>query len=136
MSIPVPLRLQVRSNGTVQGYVEALDFRGASVAVSGPIAYISGLGGTGGGGGDASSLGGLPASYYAANSNLTKLSAQVQSLSSSVSSISYQLGAATARSNWWNMGGVYVAAGPPVDPIQYSQWVAGSTGHWAWIRTP
>jgi len=42
MSIQVPIRLKIAQNGTVIGYVEAIDFvSGASISRDGPIALIT-----------------------------------------------------------------------------------------------
>lgn len=43
---------------------------------------------------------------------------------------------ATARSNAWSLMGVYVSSVSPAAPIVYSDWLAGSTGYFAWLSIP
>ena len=79
MSIPVPLRLRIEQDGTVKGYVETLNFTGGSgVSVTGPIALIPLA--SGGGGGDAQTLEGHPASYFATEADLTTVEVLIASM--------------------------------------------------------
>lgn len=115
MSLQVPLRLKVEENGVVKGYVETLDFSG-SVTVNGPVAHIAS---GGGGGGDADTLQGHPASFFAPQSDLDALEAQVDD-----------------RSQMWSRLGVVIQASAPPSGITYAQWLAGASGFWGWIQLP
>lgn len=39
----------------------------------------------------------------------------------------------SARSNAWNLLGVYVSSNSPSNPVYYTDWIAGSAGYWAWV---
>ena len=43
---------------------------------------------------------------------------------------------APARSSALAEMGMYAASVSPSNPCQYSEWVAGSNGYWAWIQLP
>lgn len=43
---------------------------------------------------------------------------------------------APARGDAWEELGVWVSSASATDPVEYSQWVAGSSGHWGWIQLP
>lgn len=102
----------------VQGYVEALDFA-SGVSVTGPVATITG---SGGGGGDADTLQGHPASFFASAADVSLLEADVATLMD--------------RAEMWATLGVAVQASPPATGITYAQWLSGQTGNWAWIELP
>jgi hypothetical protein len=42
----------------------------------------------------------------------------------------------TYRSDVWSLQGVVVQSSTPSAGIEYSQWLAGSTGYWGWIQIP
>jgi hypothetical protein len=42
----------------------------------------------------------------------------------------------TYRSNAMSLLGVIVQSATPASGVQYSEWVAGSTGYWMWIKVP
>ena len=42
----------------------------------------------------------------------------------------------TYRSNVWSLQGVIVQSSTPGAGIEYSQWLAGSTGYWGWLQIP
>jgi len=42
----------------------------------------------------------------------------------------------TYRSNVWSLQGVIVQSSTPSAGIEYSQWLAGSTGYWGWLQIP
>lgn len=111
MSLQVPIRLRISRGGVVQGYVEALDFA-SGVTVTGPVATITG---SGGGGGDADTLQGHPASFFATATDVADLK---------------------DRALMWAALGVAVQATPPATGITYAQWLAGQTGNWAWVELP
>ena len=121
MSIVAPIRLKVEQDGTVKGYVETLNFvGGATVAVNGPVASITA--GSGGGGGDAQTLDGHPASYFATEADLTTVEALIASMQD--------------RATMWSTLGVAVQSTAPASGITYAQWLAGATGYWGWIELP
>jgi methylaspartate ammonia-lyase len=116
VSLNIPLRIPIKQNGTIVGYVEALDF--TSVTVTGPVAHVA----SGGGGGDAATLQGHPASFFATAADLALVEADVASLMD--------------RAAMWAALGVAVQVTPPATGITYAQWLAGQTGNWAWIELP
>lgn len=124
MSVQVPIRLRVEQDGTLKGYVEALNFSGATVSVSGPRAEVAVS--AGGGGGDALTLQGHPASFFAAEADLLALEAQVAA----------DEAAASNRALMWERLGVIVQTTAPATGITYAQWLAGMNGHWGWIELP
>jgi hypothetical protein len=123
MSIQIPIRLKVAQNGAVIGYVETLDFiSGASISKDGPRALITI---SGGGGGDAATLQGHPASYFATATDVATLTIDLAALQ-----------AAIGRDKWWDTGGIAVSAVDPGPGITYAQWLAGATGDFGWLRIP
>ena len=118
MSLQIPIRLKIEENGVVRGYVETLDLPQGSVTVVGPVAHIRG---SGGGGGDADTLQGHPASYFATEADMLAAEAQ--------------LAAMMDRASMWATLGVQVTA-TPVAGITYADWLAGAAGYWGWIRIP
>jgi hypothetical protein len=42
----------------------------------------------------------------------------------------------TYRSDVWSLQGVVIQSSTPGAGVQYSQWLAGSTGYWGWIQIP
>jgi hypothetical protein len=50
-------------------------------------------------------------------------------------SASYAHVAPPATSAWSEMG-AWVGTGSPGAGVQYSQWLAGSTGYWMWVKIP
>ena len=116
MSLNIPLRIPIKQNGTIVGYVEALDF--TSVTVTGPVAHVA----SGGGGGDAATLQGHPASFFATAADLTTVDAEVAALMD--------------RAQMWSMLGVAVQPAAPATGVTYAQWLAGASGNWGWIQIP
>ena len=130
MSIQIPIRLKILQNGAVVGYVEALDFvSGASIQKDGPRALITI---SGGGGGDASSLQGHPASYFATATDMTSANGQIALLSIDIAALQTAIG----RDRWWSTGGIAVSDVDPGPGITYAQWLAGATGDFGWLRIP
>ena len=127
MSIQVPLRLKVEANGTLKGYAETLNFKGGTVAFNGPVAEVTV--GSGGGGGDADTLQGHPASYFATEVGLTTVEGSVTTLSAQVAAI-------LQRALMWANLGIAVQASSPGSGITYAQWVGGASGFWGWIKLP
>jgi len=111
MSIETPIRLKIEQNGAVKGYVETLDFS-TGVTVNGPVAHITN---SGGGGGDADTLQGHPASFFAAAADVDALE---------------------DRALMWARLGVVVQTTPPASGITYAQWLSGVNGNWGWIELP
>ena len=124
MSLQVPIRLKITQGGVTLGYVETLDFS-AGATVTGPVASIA----SGGGGGDADTLQGHPASFFATDADLT--AAEVD-----IATISAQLAALVQRALMWANLGIAVQASDPGSGITYAQWVGGATGFWGWIKLP
>jgi pyruvate/2-oxoglutarate dehydrogenase complex dihydrolipoamide acyltransferase (E2) component len=115
VSVQVPIRLKIEQGGVVKGYVEALNFTGGTaVTVNGPIADVAG----GGGGGDAATLEGHPASFFATAADVAAIEAEL------------------ARDSVFELLGIAVSASAPTDGITYAQWLSGSAGHWGWILLP
>jgi hypothetical protein len=132
MSIQIPIRLKVAQNGAVIGYVETLDFvSGATIQKDGPRALIT-ISGGGGGGGDADTLQGHPASFFAADADLTTLEGSVVTLSIDIATLQ----AAIGRAQWWDTGGIAVSAVDPGAGITYAQWLAGAAGDFGWLQIP
>ena len=117
MSLQVPIRLKITQGGVTLGYVETLDFS-AGATVNGPVASIA----SGGGGGDAATLQGHPASFFATQADMSLVQADLATL--------------LDRAAMWATLGVAVQAAPPATGITYAQWLAGQTGNWAWIELP
>ena len=44
--------------------------------------------------------------------------------------------ASLARSEVWGALGVVVSSGTPGPGVLYNDWLAGSSGYWAWISSP
>lgn len=117
MSLQVPLRIKIEQGGVTKGYVETLDFS-SGVTVNGPVAHVT----AGGGGGDANTLQGHPASFFATEADLTTLEGQVADLE--------------ARSLMWGRLGILVQTTAPPSGITYADWLAGTNGYWGWIQLP
>lgn len=111
MSLEIPIRLKISQNGTVKGYVETLDFT-SGVSVTGPVAHVTN---SGGGGGDADTLQGHPASFFAEAVDVADL---------------------LDRAQMWARLGVAVQTTPPASGITYAQWLSGVDGSWGWIELP
>lgn len=134
MSTANPIRLRIDEAGVTRGYVETLDFvAGASVSVTGPRAYITV---SGGGGGDAATLQGHPASFFATEADLTTVEQTLNALSVDVTMIENDLAPFLDRSTVWGMLGVAVQQDPPATGITYAQWLAGTPGNFAWFELP
>lgn len=133
MAINTPIRLGIKQDGAQKGYAEALDVRGATVSMDGPIARIS----FGSGAYTTGTTASFDTSIFTRfSSQVQGLAGQVQSISSQVAAISAATAAAHDRNVMWMQMGVYVSNAPPVNPCQYSEWLNGSSAYWAWIRTP
>lgn len=128
MQGPGLIRLKVKQNGATLGYVEAIDFVGLQAVVSGPNVVVTGAS-SGGGGGDADTLQGHPASFFAPQFELDAVETRVSDLEVSVSTI-------TDRAQSWAALGVAIQGTPPDIGITYAEWLAGASGYWAWIWTP
>lgn len=141
MAINVPIRLGIKQDGAQKGYVEAIDFRGASVSMDGPIARIHI---------DSGSFSYVPPSTTAIASSLGSFSSQIRGLAAQVQVLSSQIdtlegrvavievntASVHARGVAWMQLGVAVSSGPPVNPCVYSDWLAGSNGVWGWVVLP
>jgi len=140
MSISVPIRLKIEQAGVVKGYVETLDLSGFTVSVTGPRASITPSPSTGG---DAATLQGHPASYFALAADIAAISAQIQAINATDAAQQTQLNSITAslasllnRALIWANMGVAVQPVAPATGITYAEWLAGVAGSWGWIQIP
>jgi hypothetical protein len=128
MSLQIPIRLKIEENGVVKGYVETLDFSGAvAVTVNRAIGHVNVTGG--GGGGDADTLQGHPASFFATETDLT-------TAEGNISVLNVEVAALMDRAQMWAMLGVAVQQTAPPAGITYANWLGGVPGNWGWIRIP
>jgi len=140
MSISAPIRLQIEQAGVVKGYVETLDLTGFVVSVTGPRASIVPGPSVGG---DAATLQGHPASYFATAAGGTSVSAQIAVINATDAAQQNQINVATAslanllnRALKWADMGVAVQPVAPATGITYAEWLAGLSGSWGWIQIP